>query len=101
MAIQAAITEHCGFNFDYAHWADLLRNGAVPNYFVWRQRIGLEYEDERGGACTAVDAGILRTMREQHDIRALWDEWVRKTIVVDRRVKRRLAKHDSVHRVSA
>ena len=93
MAIQATITEHCGFTFDYLHWADLLSNGAIPNYFLWRTRLGMGHEDERHNgsewkATTVVDAGILRSMRLGLAIEPLWAEWVRKCGVVDRQIHR-------------
>ena len=100
MAIQAVITEHCGFNFDYLNWAHLLSSGAVPNYCIWRNKLGLEYEDEKDGylddedsttepsTTTTIDAGILRSMRSELSIEPLWAEWVRKAKVVDRQIRR-------------
>jgi hypothetical protein len=96
MAIQAAITEHCGFIFDYIDWASLLSCGALQNYCLWRDNLGLTFDDEhdnRGkgdvpSTTTVIDAGIIRSMREELSIEAIWAEWVRKTKVVDRQVKR-------------
>lgn len=88
MAIQAVITEHCRFNFDYEWWAALLSCGALQNYYIWRNTLGLTREDEQYKVTTVIDAGILIGMRELLTIEEVWKEWQRKTRVVDQQVRR-------------
>jgi hypothetical protein len=95
MAIQAVVTEHCGFNFDYAYWAHLLGNGAVPNHFLWRAHLGLEYADSCDkdpdnqylSMSELVDASVIRSLREELTIEQVWAEWSRKLAVVERQFK--------------
>lgn len=96
MAIQAVITEHLGFNFDYCEWAALLSNGAIQNYCLWRNRFGLSYDDEHDktkdngwtSTTTRHDAEIIRSVRDEFTIEQVWTEWVRKCKVVDRQIQR-------------
>jgi hypothetical protein len=81
VAIQAAVTEHCGLVFDYVSWAEILGNGAIQNHSLWKKRLGLSFDDEVS-SCRAVEAGVIRSMRENLSIEPLWHEWVRKTAII-------------------
>ena len=119
MAIQACITEHFGLNFDYVEWASLLANGAIPNYCLWRSRFGFTYDDEHGFThddehddtneldddelTTTVrhDAEVLRSMRSELVVEDLWAEWVRKTKVVDRQIRKAKSRKAAVEKPTA
>lgn len=96
-AIQATIVEHWGFTFDYAHAGKLL--DYVEGYLYWRNSLGLSYDDMKAPPCDddalsyglsfQVDGSAIRSLRETMSIEAIWAEWVRKTRLVERRLKRR------------
>lgn len=98
MAIQAVITEHLGFAVDYHEMAKLLANGAVPGYYYFRNKVGCDYEDEKGhsfirnnnrvqrvkkpGLAHHICASVILSLASSFSIQSIWDEWCRKQEVV-------------------